>query len=162
MARNESDREDMIREATALRNRVEWKVPGESELVFAGVKAAGWLAIYFGPDPVYQFNEEGSLRRAFVDGFLYRSHGTTLARLKRTRRDDQTNLTRLDLTPEEVREFLERMDQRLSRLVDQLSSGTVEVVRQIETDTPANFEELVRNAMRASVRLAPAIAHRPA
>ena len=64
MARNESDREDLIREATALRNRIEWKIPDEPELVFAGIRSDGSLAIYFGPDPVYQFSIDGGLRRA--------------------------------------------------------------------------------------------------
>lgn len=160
MARNESDREDMIREATALRNRVEWKVPDESELVFAGVKSNGWLALYFGTDPVYQFSEEGGLRRAFVEGYLYRTQGDTLARLHRARSETTTSLIRRDLTTDETAKLLDQMDGRLRNLILHISDGSAEVVRSVATDDKPDFVALIDRALNCSSRLAPAIAHR--
>ena len=113
MARHESDREDMIREATALRNRIEWQLPSESEPVFAGVRSEGSLSVYFGPDPVYQFSPAGGLRRAYSGGFLYRTQGTTLARLRRARSTEQTILLRADLDEDVLAQFLCKMDERL-------------------------------------------------
>jgi hypothetical protein len=73
MSRNESDREDLMAEATALRRRVQLQVPGEALSIIAGFRDEGRVSIYFGPDPVYHFDEQGRLRRAFVAGRLYRT-----------------------------------------------------------------------------------------
>src|SRR5688572_26999220 len=68
MSRRESDREDLLREATALVERVELLVPGEGEPVVAGFRRDGSLSVFFGPEAVYQFNSAGELRRAFAGG----------------------------------------------------------------------------------------------
>ena len=83
MARQEVDREDLIAEAVALRRRIELALPGCDNPVVAGYRSTGALSLYFGADPVYQFDERGRLRRAFVGGHLYRTQGTTLAELTR-------------------------------------------------------------------------------
>ena len=105
MARHESDREDLMREATALVRRAELICPGETEPVIAGFRRDGRLALYFGPDPVFQFDPQHRLRRAYVAGFLYRTQGETLARLNRHRTQDQTLLVRHDLAPAELDTF---------------------------------------------------------
>lgn len=157
MARHESDREDMIREATALRNRMEWQLPGESELVFTGVKSGGSLSVYFGPDPVYQFSEAGGLRRAYSDGFLYRTQGTSLARLHRERSDEQTVLLRTDLNEDELSQFLSRMDERLDQLRQAIADGSATQVRSVSNDEPPDYEALIKLAIEASPKLAPAM-----
>src|SRR5262245_19900425 len=106
MSRHEADREDLMAEATALARRVKLSVPGEVERVVAGFRATGRLSIYFGGEPVYHFDAEGRLRRAFVNGLLYRTQGTTLARLRRERSAEVTELRRRDLSPTELRQFL--------------------------------------------------------
>lgn len=157
MARHESDREDLIREATALKNRVEWQIPGESELVFTGVRAGGHLSIYFGPDPVYQFLPDGGLRRAYADGFLYRTQGTTLAKLHRERSTEQTVLLRSDLTQDELSEFLNTMDQRLDQLRLSIASGSAIQQRSVSDGTPTDYESLIEAAINAVPKLAPAM-----
>src|SRR5262245_38318908 len=72
MARQESDREDLLREATALVERAELKVAGEPEPVTVGFRRDGSLSVFFGSVAVYQFNTAGELRRAFADGLLYK------------------------------------------------------------------------------------------
>ena len=157
MARNESDREDLIREATAMRNRIEWQIPGDSEPVFAGVRSDGSLSVYFGQESVYQFNSCGQLRRAYVDGFLYRTQGKTLAKLHRERSLNQTVLARNDLNSDELSLFLTAMDDRLRRLAASLSDGSAIQLRSVSEGEAADYQSTIGLAINASPRLAPAL-----
>jgi hypothetical protein len=157
MARNEADREDLIREATALRNRTEWQLPDESEPVFVGVRSDGSLSIYLGPDPVYQFSAAGGLRRAYVDGFLYRTQGATLAKLNRERSADQTVLSRSDLNSDELSRFLATMDERLAQLRRSIGDGSAIKLRSVSNNDPPDYESLIEAAINASPKLAPAM-----
>lgn len=161
MARHETDREDLLAEATALDPRVEWFPSEAGELVTAGQRRDGAASIYFGGDPVYQFDAAGRLRRAFVDGLLYRTQGTTLARLTRIRTDRETILKRGDLTAREVEQFLTEMQQRLERFLQDVQRGHVALTRRVASD--AAVEGLLAaldNAVRVR-RLAPGLATRP-
>ena len=131
MARHKADREDLMADATALRERVELELPGEAEHVVAGIRDNGWLAIYFGTDPVYHFDDGGGLRRAFVAGDLFRSQGGTLARLTRTRTGSEVHLVRHDLDAAGLERFLAGMRDRLERLHDALAGGSARVVQQV-------------------------------
>lgn len=157
MARNESDREDLIREATAMRNRVEWQIPGESEPVFTGIRSDGSLSVYLGQDPVYQFTPAGQLRRAYTKGFLYRTQGATLAKLNRERSADQTVLARCDLTSEELSQFLAKMDDQLSRLGQSIADGSANQLRSVSDGKAADYQSLIESAINASPKLAPAM-----
>lgn len=157
MARQEDDREDLIREATALNPRVEWQVPGEPDPVFTGQKRDGSLAIYFGQTAVYQFNSEGQLRRAWFDGFLYRTQGATLAKMHRERTGTATYLMRVDLSEAELKHTLDQMDQRLTRLKAALKQGQATVLREVCAGERPDFAVLIQQALTSTVRLAPAI-----
>jgi hypothetical protein len=136
MAVHESDREDLMREAVALVRRIELQSPGEMESVICGFRSNGTLSVYFGPDPVYQFDAESRLRRAFVDGLLYRTQETTLAQLKRQRSKGVTELLRRDLSVDELNEFLKTMRLRLQQLLCALKSDEVVVLKQVPEDQP--------------------------
>ena len=97
MARQESDRDDLMGEATALVRRAEWKPLSGVEAVVTGFRRDGSMSLYFGADPVYHFDETGRLKRAFLAGRLYRTQGTTLAELTRRREKTETHLIRRDL-----------------------------------------------------------------
>jgi len=157
MARQESDREDLLREATALRERIEWRVPDEPEPVVVGLKSQGGLVLYFGADPVYQFDSQGRLRRACVDGFLFRTQGTTLARLHRERTGGQTVLIRHDLNDAELQLLLDRMLARLRRLLEHLNSGGCDVLRSVSAGGTPDFPAAILAAIQAGAVLAPAI-----
>ena len=73
MAREEADREDLMREATALVQRAEFSAGGKP--VFVGFRTNGAASVFFDSDPVYQFNSNGELRRAFVAGDALQSRG---------------------------------------------------------------------------------------
>jgi hypothetical protein len=139
MARNEADREDLIREATALVDRLELIVPGFDAPVTAGFRRHGGLSLFFDQDPVYQFDSAGRMRRGFVAGKLFRSQGDTLAELTRQRTDAATTLLRRDLPADELAGFRNMMLQTLQRLADQLAAGTVVVQRAVaESESPLN------------------------
>ncbi len=131
MARHEAGREDLMAEATALRQRAELVLEGRSEAIVAGFRPDGHWSLYFGKDPAYHFDAAGCLRRAFVGGDLYRSQGHTLARLNRSRTDLAVELARRDLEPGELEQFLSRMTDLLAELKMALERGSASVVRQI-------------------------------
>ena len=157
MARNESDREDLIREATALRQRVEWIVPGERGLVVVGFRRDGSLSVFFDQDPVYQFNPTGQLRRAYVDGFLFRTQGHTLARLTRERTAANTTLLRHDLTADELEQFQTAMRDRLARLFERLNASAVRVEREVREQDIADYADGLEDVLSVENWLAPAL-----
>jgi hypothetical protein len=134
MARHEPDREDLMAEVTALRERVQLALPDEVEHLVAGFREEGRFSLYFGSDPVFHFDTDGALRRAFVEGDLYRSQAQTLARLTRNRTDSAVNLVRHDLDAGELKTFLAAMRDRLDRLLMALRSGAAEVIQQVPAD----------------------------
>jgi len=131
MTRNESDREDLIREAVALPERTELRVAGFDEPVTIGFRANSAMSVFIGQDPVYQFDPDSRLRRAYVDGFLYRSQLQTLAQLQRVRTDSETQLLRHDLTADELAAFRELMVSRLRMLHCQMTSGLAIALRTV-------------------------------
>jgi hypothetical protein len=131
MARNEADREDLIREAVALPERVELQVSGFVEPVLIGFRDTSAMSVFVGQDRVYQFDPEGRLRRAYVDGFLYRSEHNTLARLQRVRTATETRLLRHDLDAGPLEEFRTAMTESLRPISSAIRSGTVKILRAV-------------------------------
>lgn len=121
MAREESNREDLLREATALVERIEL-VLNDAHVV-AGFRGDGALSVFFGEDPVYQFNAAGKLRRAFCDGKLIKAVRGKLVALQRTRTETEVQLVRHELSEAEQAELLARMAAQLNRLNASLNSG---------------------------------------
>jgi hypothetical protein len=138
MSRREHDREDLMAEVVALVRRVEFRLPDREAVIVAGFRSNGWLTLYFGPDPMFQFDEEGRLRRAFVNGFLFRTQGSTLARLQRQRMASETRLIRYDLSDTELGNFREMMVASFHGVREQISNGEAVTIRQV----PAGAESL--------------------
>ena len=115
MARKESDKEDLIADATALVDRAEYRYPVNADrrfswtLITVGFRKNKSFSIYFDQDPFYQFDPNGSLRRACENGFLYRSEQSSLARLNRERSETQTTLQRIDLDLLQLEAFRDRL-----------------------------------------------------
>src|SRR5262245_2457169 len=113
MARQESEREDLLREATALVERIELaprSAAGSATAhVIAGFRRDGGLSIFFGDDPVYQFNAAGELRRAYCEGKLVKAVGGRLANLSRLRTVGEVQLVRHDLSDAEELTFVDQM-----------------------------------------------------
>ena len=155
MALQEEDKEDLMRDAVALRNRIEWAVPDEPHAVVTGLRSDRSLSVFFGQDPVFHFNPDGQLRRAFVNGFLYRSQGTTLARLFRERTRTETMLVRNDLQAVELAEFLVFMRARIQNLRTALEAGTATRLRSVpDGDVPPDFSVRLQCVLQAVPQLA--------
>ena len=162
MPRHEADREDIMREAVALRRRVSLVVPGADEPIVCGVRANGYWSFYLDSDPLYQFDDEFRLRRAFVDGQLYRTQGTTLARMHRERSDAETVLVRVDLSPAELAAFLTEAQSALSQLLYHLKTGDGQVIETIpsEADVMHEAQSALESLVGRAIELAPAGAGR--
>lgn len=140
MARDETDREDLLREATALVERIELCATGsasafagaaQTEHIVAGFRRDGALSIFFGADPVYQFNAAGELRRAYCDGLLYKAERGRLISLERGRTSKEVQLLRRELSHEQQQTFLARMGERVHELMSELNSGALRIVGQV-------------------------------
>jgi hypothetical protein len=70
------------------------------------------------------------LRRAFVDGLLYRTQGSTLARMTREQSADESSLVRTDLDLQTLQDFRKEMRIWLQAWVDAVAAGRLEVTRQ--------------------------------
>jgi hypothetical protein len=134
MARHESDREDLLREATALAERAELLVPGEAEPVVIGFRRDGSASIYFGADPVYQFNSAGELRRAYLGGLLYKAERGRLVELRRERTEQETQLVRRELMDQEQASLLANAAARLERLRQALATSSASVTGSVPAD----------------------------
>ncbi len=159
MARNESDREDLFAEAVTLVRRAE-AVLANSVPILAGIKTNGDVSFYFGPDCVYHVDAAGRFRRAFVDGFLYRSRGDGLSRLRRDRTETETALLRTDLPDDEAMRFLTAMHDSLRTLRTAITTGTWTVLRQQPADDPllgAEITTMIDTILSATPWLAPAL-----
>ncbi|MCA8991681.1 MAG: hypothetical protein KDA88_06870, partial [Planctomycetaceae bacterium] len=114
MARIEEDREDLYAELVTANPRWELELEGSPTPLITGIRPNGVWSVYFHPDRCYHFDANGGLRRAYVEGALYRSEGNTLARLIRQRSDEETTLLRYDLSPAELDDFLAVMHRHLT------------------------------------------------
>ncbi|HZL91791.1 MAG TPA: hypothetical protein VFB96_25700 [Pirellulaceae bacterium] len=130
MAFHQSDREDLLREATALVERAELTVPGEPAPVVIGFRKDGLASFYFGADPVYQFNAAGELRRAYISGLLYKAEKGRLVELRRERTQGQTQLVRRELADQEQAALLVAAAARLNRLARALAASSATVTGQ--------------------------------
>ena len=134
MARRESEREDILREATALAERVELKIPDFEEPVVVGFRREGAASVFFGADPVCQFNTAGELRRAYVGGLPYKAERGRLVALRRERSDAEVVLIRHELDDAETRAILSVLEAHLSRLEAAFSQCSFSVAGQVPID----------------------------
>lgn len=131
MARDESQREDLLGEATALVERIEFKTAEPCESIVAGFRADGAFSIFFGEDPVYHFNAGGELRRAYCNGLLIKASSGRLVSLRRERTTTETQLIRRELDEFEQSAFTASLQSRLNSLRMQVASDRCTVIRQV-------------------------------
>lgn len=128
MARREQDREDLLREASALVRRAEWQIEGQPVVV--GFRRDGSASVFLDVDPVYQFDSAGRFRRGFLDGDLLKAERGAIVRLRRERDDHQVALHRSEMHATQQQAFLREMRQRLRDLEAALAGGTAHLVGQ--------------------------------
>lgn len=135
MAREEHDREDLLREAKALVERVSLTL-GDSDIeVVIGFRRDGSASFFLGASPVYQFTSTGHLRRAYADDRLYKADAGRLVALRRERTADAVELIRHDLTAQETTQFLSEGQARLADLRRALDAGNYTLLGQVPQDS---------------------------
>jgi hypothetical protein len=146
MARKPHPREDFLTDATALVQRVELWPAAAVEPVLAGFRADGSVSLMFGEDPVYQFNSLGQLRRAFVDGRIYKADAGRLVALTRDRQDGRIQMVAEVLPDAAARELIASLSARLADLAAQIKSGQIRVVAAVPavTTVPADVDVVAR------------------
>jgi hypothetical protein len=143
MARQSHHREDFLRDATALLPRILLRatIQGQPCEVFAGFRQPESLAIYFDDDPVYQFNSQGELRRAFVAGSIIKADGGELVAWQRSETLDQTAMLSRRLSLAETQELSKSLLARFADLKTAIACNDFTIVGQVPPDGDA-FEKL--------------------
>jgi hypothetical protein len=131
MARRQSDREDLLREATALVTRAEFALPIFEQPIVCGFRRDGSASFFFGPDPVYQFNSACQLRRAFVGGRILKAERGKLVALSRQNTANEVALIRHELPDSECQVVLNGLSSDLQRLQTALQCGEYIVTGQV-------------------------------
>jgi hypothetical protein len=159
MARDESNREDLLREATALVERIELIPNGaaDNRHIIAGFRRDGALSIFFGEDPVYQFNAAGELRRAYHDGKLLKATDGRLAALQRVRTQTEVQLVRHELTLEEESAFMNHMEERLRDFAERINTNLFQIAGKIpaETDVLGRLKSCLATYIRRQIAAKP-------
>jgi hypothetical protein len=131
MAREEHDREDLLREATALVERAELRFPHVREPVVIGFRRDGCGSIYLGAEPTWHFNTQNELRRAYIEGRLVKAERGRLVSLERRRAKGQVQLLRHELNDAETAALLASLQNAVAQLSNSLNEATFELVGQV-------------------------------
>lgn len=160
MARIESDREDLFAEAVGLVRRLEGQIDPAQPNIVVGFRPDQTLVMYLSPDHMYQFDTAGRLRRAFVEGRLYRAQGQTLACLTRVRNQWETVLCRQDLEEQECAAFHAEVQKAIHHFREVLHSDRWHVSRRYPVDDvelEADLDTRLAQFLTASEWIAPPI-----
>lgn len=141
MARNEQDREDLLREATALVERIEIQprvmvaTPDAApDSIVIGFRRDGCASFFFGVSPVWQFNRAGELRRGYYEGRLLKAERGRLIAMQRERHPDEVFLVREELSREQERLILEQAEMMLRELQALLAAARFTLVGQVPAE----------------------------
>jgi hypothetical protein len=131
MARQEQDREDLLREATALAERIELAIGDFPEPVVVGFRRSGCASFFFGGDPVFQFNSQGALRRGFLAGRLLKAERRQLEWVDRQRDGAGLSLHAAPLSVEEQNAVIGVVERHLATLRGALRDCTARILGQV-------------------------------
>ena len=92
MATEEHDREDLLRDAKMMPLRAQATI--DDVTVVVGFRGDGQVSLYFGPDPVFQFNSKRELRRVFYRADRYAAENGCLVKLIRSQRGGKVEFQR--------------------------------------------------------------------
>lgn len=143
MAKNSHDREDLLREATALLRRVVLSCDWCAEIV-VGFRRTDAVSFYFDHDLVLQFNNGGQLRRVFDGESMYVAESGQLNRLERIETGGRIELRSQPIDEGDHAAALQRYDFHLKRLRQLLQDGEYTMVGQV-TDRDTDVVDEVRS-----------------
>jgi len=130
MARDQSDRENLLAEATALVERAEIAIE-DGRTIVVGFRRDSSFSVFFDSEPVFQFNAAGELRRAYYEGRLIKAELGKLIALDRQRADGQVQLVRDEFDDARSQQFIQAMSQHLEELTSVLESDRFRLVGQV-------------------------------
>ncbi len=142
MSLNRQPREDLMREATAYPRRLLLDHPS-CQAIFVGLRAQGGWSVYFGEDPVYQFNAQCKLRRVHFEQRNYAAEQGKLLKLSRQRvtnlsSRDQNSGGRIELAriheEQDEQRVLQDCHNRMEALRHWIERGAVRVANQFPKD----------------------------
>ncbi len=129
MAKVERDREDFFREATALVERIEIETDDHPSPIIIGFRKNDALSVYFGSDPVYQFNSSMQVRRCYVDGLLFKADQGQLVAMQRQRCNGVAAMVRMPLSRESEQEICMAMMSQLRTLHSKIQNNDYKLLR---------------------------------
>ena len=141
MAINREIREDLMRDATAYVRRLMIRKSPTREAIFMGFRRQGGWSVYFGEDPVYQFNALCKLRRVHFESQNYAASEGKLHCLQPTRVGGRVEIQRIYSTATE-RRIVADCHSRLQELAELLRSGAVEPTDCFPVDDRALVADL--------------------
>ena len=144
MAKQTSDREDLLRDGVQMPTRGQADIAGNE--LFIGFRRTGQLSLYWNQDPVYQFNAQQELRRLFFCGTRYAAFERRLRRLDTASEDAaQTEVTKLSLSQSDASDaLLEQVSTEFIAIRKQILQAPIEW-RVVGNESPATFDLRVRN-----------------
>ncbi|WP_404310051.1 hypothetical protein [Neorhodopirellula lusitana] len=148
MAKQESDREDLLAESINLPRRGRVTGPNSREWI-VGWRKDSSLSLFVDADPVFQFNSAGELRRAYVNGRKLAADQGKLCELVRSPNPTgQISLSRQALNGEQ---FLAVQD-RFKRATDELQAALSHPDTKIEAIgvAPTTLVQSIRDWLDSS------------
>ncbi len=138
MAKDAHDREDLLRDATALPERIELVVLTDKEVgntlepfeqpVFCGFREGDAFSFYWGQDTVFQFNVAGELRRAYWQERMVATYQRQLHWLSPDSSSGRLRLARTAFSEQESERFLAMAAQYVAAVEEALAKETATVV----------------------------------
>ena len=133
MAIEESDREDLMREAIRYRDRVllTSKSWGENVELFAGRRVNGEVSVYWTSEEVFQFNSAGELRRLFYYNKRYAAENRKLVELLRESRGGRVHWERVAIAEEDWLVVCRAWQERVTQVCSSLARLNVRIEQSI-------------------------------
>jgi hypothetical protein len=132
MALEERDREDLLRDGRQMLVRGESLIAGTPVVI--GFRSQGQLSLYCGPDPVFQFNAERKLRRAYFQGRRFSAEENGFVELMRENRGGKVEFVRQPLDPATQSIMLASLSDWLQR-IREVAQSRVTLWRVADGDT---------------------------
>jgi len=114
MAKEEQDREDLLRDGRQMSLRAEALIDGV--VVVIGFRSQGQASFYFGADPVFQFNAALELRRVFHQGKRYAAIQGRLCQLARKKQRNRVSFEPQEILVDVEAVIMRLLDSSLARI----------------------------------------------
>ncbi|MDA8745017.1 hypothetical protein N9N28_10330 [Rubripirellula amarantea] len=148
MAKHTSERENLLRDATAMPLRGQAIIAGSE--VFVGFRVGGEMSLYWDQDPVFQFNSQFQLRRAYVDGRRYAAQNGQICLIKRATDNSHENTSHCGT-------ILRQLEEICLAVIARCDPATQ---WQVVGETEQDFCKRVRSACETIAR-SPTVAGQP-